>query len=46
MPADGALSEAVKPCDLTMEGFLSLSQSIECLCDRSSPCSPQEKKLK
>lgn len=25
MPADGALSEAVKPWDLTMEGFLPLS---------------------
>lgn len=25
MPADGALSEAVTPCDLTMEEFLSLS---------------------
>lgn len=25
MPADGALSEAVKACDLTMEGVLSLS---------------------
>lgn len=46
MPADGALSEAVKTCDLTMEGVLSLSQSIENLCDRSSLCSPQEKKLK
>lgn len=46
MPADGALSEAVKTCDLTMEGVLSLSQSIEHLCDGSSLCSPQEKKLK
>lgn len=25
MPADGALSEAVKTCDLTMEGVLALS---------------------
>lgn len=46
MPADGALSEAVKTCDLTMEGILSLSWSIACLCDCSSLCSPQEKKMK